>query len=154
MITGGKPSGQSLDTAERRKQLGRIRTCSRFFFEPPFLGPRMALAVAAAMAVGALSVAAVGTGWTSMLASCATFAAVLRFGKAAKTWGARMDAFLAEYDPLDKEAYRRLQAITEKEGLSPCLLDEWLSSEYAAIDSADGVQPASARRGRFLRKKI
>lgn len=67
---------------------------------------------------------------------------------------ARMDTYLAEYDPLDKEAYRRLQAATEVEGLSPWSLDEWLSREYDALDIADGIQPASARRGRFLRKKV
>ncbi|MFJ3109938.1 hypothetical protein [Pseudomonas putida] len=65
-----------------------------------------------------------------------------------------MDTYLAEYDPLDKDAYRRLQAVTEAEGLSPWSLDEWLSREYDALDSADGIRSASARRGRFLRKKI
>lgn len=65
-----------------------------------------------------------------------------------------MDTYLAEYDPLDKDAYRRLQAATEAEGLSPWSLDEWLSREYDALDSADGNQPVSARRGRFLRKKV
>lgn len=153
VIKGGKQSGQAPDTAKRRKQLGRIRACSRFFFERPLIGPRMALALAAGMVSGGLAIWAIGSGWPSALVTCSTFAAVLRYGHTATTWGARMDTYLAEYDPLDKEAYRRLQGVTEAEGLSPWSLDEWLSREYDALDSADGIQPASARRGRFLRKR-
>lgn len=154
LIKGGKQPEQAPDTSKRRRQLGRIRAYSGMFFQPTFFGPRMALALAAGIVVGGLAIWGVGTGWPSALAACAAFAAVLRYGRAAKSWGARMDTCLAEYDPLDKDAYRRLQAATEAEGLSPWALDEWLTREYDALDAADGIQPQSARRGRFLRKKV
>ncbi len=154
VIKGGKQSVQAPDTSERRKQLGRIRACSRFFFDPPLIGPRMSLALAAGMVAGGLAIWALGSGWFPALVTCVTFAVVHRYGRVATTWAARMDTFLAEYDPLDKEAYRRLQASTGAEGLSPWSLDEWLRREYDALDSADGIKPASARRGRFLKKKV
>jgi len=154
VIRGGKQSGHAPDTTKRRQQLARIRTCSRFFFEGPFIGPRMAFALAAGVAAGSLAIWGVGPSWPSALVTCATFAAVLRYGRVATTWGSRMDTLLAEYDPLDKDSYRRLQAASEAEGLSPWSLDEWLSREYHALNSADGIQPESAPRSRFLRKKV
>lgn len=154
VIKGGKQSVPATDTAKRRKQLRRIQTCSRFFFDRPSIGPRMALALAAGMVAGGLAMWAIGTGWQSALATLLTFAAVLCYRRTATTWGAKMDACLAEYDPLDKGAYRRLQASTEAEGLSPWSLDDWLRREYDALDSADGVQPSSTRGSQFLRKKV
>lgn len=154
VIQGGKQAGQAPDTAKRRKQLSRIRYCSRYVFDQPLLGPRMTIAITAAVVVGGFSTWAAGSIGPSALIAGTAFAAVLRFGRLSRTWADSMDLQLAEYDPIDRPAYVRLQRTTEAEGFTQEAFYQWLSREYVALDAVDGIRPASSGRTLFLRKKV
>ena len=71
------------------------------------------------------------------------------------TYDDELDRLLAEYDPLDKSAYRSLQSVTvEASGFIPIdlALRPWIERERAAIDASCGiVRPA---RMSFVDKSV
>lgn len=70
----------------------------------------------------------------------------------------KLDQLLAVYDPIDKDAYRRLQHRTRDFGyLETELVQEWLGFERYAVEVTAGwrtVEPEdfSARRSDFQRE--
>lgn len=162
VIDGGKRSTSPEDTATRRKQLRKIEYYAQMFFGRPTgplpmqsLGPRRMLACGAAAAAGIFTVWAVGFGWLWLIANGAAYLAVTRYSTAPRSWGQGIDQRLADYDPLDKDAYKRLQSATDMaRALEPWHFREWLDCEYLALDAADGIRHRPEDRGLFLKKKL
>ena len=69
------------------------------------------------------------------------------------TWTGKLDQLLAAYDPIDREAYRRLQQRTRDLGyLESDLVYEWLGFERHAIEIAAGWR--KTKPDGFLSKKV
>lgn len=89
----------------------------------------------------------------SLAVAVPVFFLVLHYSKRPRTWTAKLDQLLAAYDPIDKEAYRRLQQRTREAGyLERDLVHEWLGFERHAVRVEAGWERAAPDG--FLNKKV
>lgn len=71
-----------------------------------------------------------------------------------KSWATKIYSMLAEYDPVDKAAFERLQAAVEREGLSSIAVDEWCAIEARATFGPPPAKQRETYRDRFLTRKL
>lgn len=153
VIKGGKRPTPPEDTSTRRKQLHGIVTAARHMFDGG-LTPRGLQAVGSAFVAAIIGAFFFGIGLMLVL-MVGAYVATMHLSKSATSWGRVTDRRLAGYDPLDKAAYRALQAATEDAGrLEPWHFYTWLECEYSALDAADGIKKVPTERSWFLRKKL
>lgn len=87
------------------------------------------------------------------LFGCTGLLAIWRCSKKPKTWTALLDQLLAAYEPIDRDAYCRLQDQTRDLGyLERDRVYEWLGFERHAVEVAAGRQ--NAEPSGFLAKKV
>ncbi|EFH6694732.1 hypothetical protein GNY16_20290 [Escherichia coli] len=156
VIEGGKRPTPPEDTSTRRKQLRGIEVAGRHMFHNggASMGPRALQAVGLAFVAAIIGAFFFGVGMMVAL-TAATYLATMYLSKSAPSWGDLIDRRLAGYDPLDKSAYRTLQAATEDaRRLEPWHFYTWLECEHSALDAADGIKKVPTERSWFLRKKL
>ena len=90
--------------------------------------------------------------WLPYIAGCVAAVAVKLWSKKPRTWSDALDQELADYNPIDKTAYRELQQHTRAVGfLDYRYVDGWLVVERDAVERAAGLRRA---RDTFLNKKV
>lgn len=83
------------------------------------------------------------------------FLLVLARSSVPKTWTGLLDQLLVQYNPLDKEAYRRLQQHTrERDHLDTDQVVEWIQAEREAVKASAGWNKPEKYDGSFVNKKI
>lgn len=132
------------------------------------LGPRSALAffvaacvLAASYGVAYLSAKYGAVGAPNLLVNSVVFGAAIvafwlvqKYSSVARTYSGRIDALLADYDPVSKEAYRDLQGkVKEARSLDTDMVIEWLDREREAVRRAAGWRMPS-EESRFLNKNV
>ncbi|MNM71634.1 hypothetical protein D3C81_833040 [compost metagenome] len=123
-------------------------------------GPRESLALRLAFAISVLTgwgLAVMGQGIPTAVMSGAglflvTYLLVMCFSRTPKTHSEQFDVLLAAYDPIDREAYRHLQAqASASELITPKAVLVWLKAEEKAIRQAASIpKPGLA----FLNKQV
>lgn len=156
VIEGGQRPTPPEDTSTRRKQLRGIEVAGRHMFHNggASMGPRALQAVGLAFVAAIIGAFFFGIGMMVAL-TAATYLATMYLSKSAPSWGDLLDRRLAGYDPLDKAAYRTLQAATEDaRRLESWHFYTWLDYEHSALDAADGIKKVPTEKSLFLRKKL
>lgn len=88
-----------------------------------------------------------------MLSAFVCFFLVLLLSKRPKTWTEQIDSQLAAYEPIDKDAYRKLQSVVRELGsLELQSVEEWIHTEQHALKIASGWRKAAPDG--FLNKKV
>lgn len=94
-------------------------------------------------------------GWSifpcSLVVSVSVFYLTKKFSSRPLTWTESIDRLLADYDPIDKDAYRSLQKNAGEDGyIDRCRVSDWLVAERKALRIAhSGVAPVTSE---FLRR--
>ncbi len=154
LVEGGNQAPESMDPRTRRRKFMRIIFWARLHFGKFPFGPRSWLAGAASVTVASVADRLMGPGWF-WPAAAVVFAVVYYRSRAFRSWEEKLDQCLAEYDPLDKEAYRDLQANTRETGrFSAHCVIEWLDREHLALAGANRASRRPEVAKRFLRKKL
>lgn len=81
------------------------------------------------------------------------FLAFLKFSKQPDTWQQALDAALAVYEPIDKEAYLQLQKAVALDGWAPAAINCWVAAEKAAIH-AEEIRENSKGQSKFLDRRL
>ena len=81
------------------------------------------------------------------------FLAFLKFSKQPDSWEQALDAALAVYEPIDKDAYLQLQKNVALNGWAPAALNEWIAAEQAALD-AEEIRINSKGPSEFLDRRL
>lgn len=72
-----------------------------------------------------------------------------------RTWGQQLDHDLARHEPIDRDAYRKLQQITAKLGyLDDDAVREWMWAEEDAIAAMSGGGRPKAAKSKFLSRDV
>ena len=91
--------------------------------------------------------------WAPFVVAVLAYVLVQRFSSLPHSWTAQIDKLLAFYEPIDRDAYRRLQQRTQEIGyLESDFVREWIGFERSAIEKAAGwhrPKPAG-----FLNKRL
>ena len=96
-------------------------------------------------------------GWSvfpcSLVISVSVFYLTEKFSSRPLTWTESIDRLLADYDPIDKDSYRRLQKDAGEDGyIDRWRVSDWLVAERKALRIArHGVSPVSSE---FLRRIV
>jgi len=78
--------------------------------------------------------------WAAWVLGVGAFVWVNNKSRYYKTWIDLISATLAEYDPVDKDAYRHLQQRTQKAGFLDLLhVREWITAEHHAVEVAKAL---------------
>jgi len=90
---------------------------------------------------------------TPVIAAVVVLAFVWMKSTMPKSWAKRIDHLLTRYEPLDKDAYRRLQQKTQESGyLKPDSVREWILLERSVINEI--VNQQENETPEFLNKKV
>ena len=81
------------------------------------------------------------------------FIGFLKFSKQPTSWQQSIDAALAVYEPIDKDAYLQLQKLVALDGWAPAALNEWIAAEQAALD-AEEIRTNSKGPSEFLDRRL
>lgn len=85
----------------------------------------------------------------------AVFIYFIRRDDIARTWGQHLDHRLAAHDPIDRDAYRKLQKTTAVLGyLNVDAVQDWTWAERDAIRALNGRDAAKAEKSRFLSRDV
>lgn len=76
---------------------------------------------------------------------------MLKFGKAKASWIDYVDAKLVAYEPINKDAFRKLQHQVSEHGWRWLLVQEWLDVEKAAVEDAKTINLIDCA---FIKKKV
>lgn len=89
----------------------------------------------------------------SLVVSFSVFYLTEKFSSRPLTWTESIDRLLADYDPIDKDSYRRLQNDSDADGyIDRCRVSDWLVAERKVLRVArSGVAPVMSE---FLRKIV
>jgi hypothetical protein len=143
---------------EKHKQLDAIeRTCHQS--NSTIGGPRFnfSLGIGATIFLALLLLLSFTRlpGWSifpcSLVVSVSVFYLTKKFSSRPLTWTESIDRLLADYDPIDKDAYRSLQKNAGEDGyIDRCRVSDWLVAERKALRIAhSGVAPVTSE---FLRR--
>ncbi|MCY1430346.1 hypothetical protein D9M71_462920 [compost metagenome] len=157
-----KGTMEKITLLEREKRLlacqkmrKHVRTC-----EAEGGGPRENLALRLAFAISVLTgigLAVMGQGIPTVVMSCSgvffvTCLLVMGFSRTPKTHSEQLDVLLTAYDPIDREAYRHLQAqALASELITPKAVLVWLKAEEKAIRQAARIPKPELT---FLNKQV
>ncbi|MEC4242257.1 hypothetical protein [Pseudomonas sp. DSV-1] len=81
------------------------------------------------------------------------FLAFLKFSKQPDSWEQALDAALAVYEPIDKDAYLQLQKVVALDGWAPAAINSWVAAEKAAI-YAEEIRENSKGQSKFLDRRL
>lgn len=160
------PPVHGFDWKSKRQQVKRIEAAARWHCVSPGKGPRDSVALGFALTVLFLGLIApkglAGLGFTpslpwpwlgtvlSVLAAVGAYIVVLVYGPGPRSYSDVLYASLAAYAPIDKDAYRVLQAKTRRY-VEFDYFQAWASSERQAIAEAAGLMKAKTA---FLEKAV
>lgn len=165
VIKGGADSNASIDWRNKFSELRRMELTLRMRQQDGF-GPRrgfaLLLAVAAfSLVMGGLfaldNIGAKVTSWVfngvPFVLGVLSYQMTCRFSSKPWTYTAKLDCQLAQYEPINRDAYRQLQARTKEAGsLETKFVQEWLEVEHYAVELAAGWRKPDAKG--FLAKKV
>lgn len=142
-----------LNTKARRKLLARIRLHAVLNFTND-LSPRAIWAMSAALITLIIAGIVDGFGGLFLLLPCIAFVVCYLCGKSPLSWSEVLEADLADYEPLDVEAFRYLQVDVAGVGcIDQDAFARWFSCEIIALESVEGAVKNSPRY-RFLGRKF
>lgn len=142
-----------LNTTVRRKLLRRIKLHAVLNFTHD-LSPRTIWAMSAALIVLIIVGVVDGFNGLFLILPCAVFVACYLLGRAPLTWSEVLEADLADYDPLDIEAFQCLQAeVTSAGSIEKEAFDSWLTRETIALETIEGAIKKTPKH-RFINRKL
>lgn len=152
-----KSDGGKIDTSHRRKQLAKIKKAARWCeaLSPLDLGPCVWFSVGCAGILLALATVIGVHAMYSLPAALITFGVVFWRSSLPLTMTDVLDSALADYAPLDTEAFSELQYDTAiRQRLSYMQVLDWCRAELAALNKADNIETPIVSGRRFLNRKL
>lgn len=152
-----KSDGEKIDTSHRRKQLAKIKKAALWCqaLSPLDLGPSIWFSVGCAGILLALATVIGVQAIYSLPATFITFCVVFWRSSLPLTMTDVLDSALADYEPLDTEAFSKLQNATAiGQRLNYMQVLDWYREELAALNKADNIEKPIVSGRRFLDRKL